>query len=286
MISAEWFTYFYCPACRTTFLAPIPADLDRYYPPEYYPKPASLSELASAAEAEQYKIDLVTRFNANGRLLEIGPAMGAFAYLAKAAGFEVETVEMDADCCRFLEHVVGVRSIQSADARGTLMTLDSYDAIALWHVIEHVPDPWETLNAASDHLRPGGVLVVATPNPAAFQFRVFGRYWAHVDAPRHLQLIPVESLTQWAAASGLRVALQTTTDSGGLGWNLFGWQESLANLVAGRLGRRWTPTLVGRALSRLMRPIERGSHFRGSTYTLVLQRISPPQPSPQGGGRS
>src|ERR1700736_422268 len=74
----ERFTYYRCPNCTLTFLSPIPDDLDRYYPPEYYPMPASLAELATVAEAERYKIDLVRRIVSGGRLLEIGPATGSF----------------------------------------------------------------------------------------------------------------------------------------------------------------------------------------------------------------
>jgi len=271
-LSQETFTYYRCPNCTMTFLEPIPEDLGRYYPPAYYPMPASLAELATVAEGERYKIDLVRRFTTSGRLLEIGPATGAFAYLAKQAGFQVEAIEMDAACCQFLEQAVGVRAIRSDHAAQVLGTLDGYDAIALWHVIEHVPDPWETLDAAAQRLRPGGILVIATPNPASFQLRIFGRYWAHLDAPRHLELLRVERLIRWAGGAGLQVALQTTNDPGGLGWNLFGWIESLANLWARATGRRWTPTPLGRAASRLMRPIERGPGFRGATYTLILRR--------------
>jgi SAM-dependent methyltransferase len=271
-LSDEDFTYYRCPSCGVTFLSAIPDDLGRYYPPEYYPMPGSLAELATVAEAERYKIDLVRRYKPQGRLLEIGPATGAFAYLAKQAGFMVEAIEMDAACCQFLEQVVGVRAIHSADAAGALGGLDGYDAIALWHVIEHLPDPWETLDAARQRLRPGGVLLIATPNPASFQFRIFGRYWAHLDAPRHLELLPVERLIRWGEGAGLRVVLKTTTDPGGLGWNLFSWEESLANLVARSTGRRRTPILPGRGLSRLMRPVERGRRFLGTTYTLVFQR--------------
>jgi SAM-dependent methyltransferase len=271
-LSDEQFTYYRCPNCHLTFLSPVPNDLGRYYPPEYYPMPASLAELARAAEAERYKIDLVRRLATAGHLLEIGPATGTFAYLAKQAGFEVDTIEMDAACCAFLERVVGVRAVRSADAAGALATLDTYDVIVLWHVIEHLADPWETLEAAQRHLGPGGVLVIATPNPASFQFRIFGRYWAHLDAPRHLELIPVERLTSWAEGVGLSVVLKTTTDAGGLGWNLFGWIESLANLAARVTGRRRVPTLLGRISSRLMRPIERGPGFHAATYTVALQR--------------
>ena len=60
----------------------------------------------------------------------------------------------------------------------------------MFQIIEHLIDPWDTLQAAAESLLPGGVLVVATPNPGAFQFRFLRGRWTHVDAPRHTALIP------------------------------------------------------------------------------------------------
>lgn len=49
----------------------------------------------------------------DGRLLEVGPAHGAFALQASEGGFDVTTIEMDERCCRHLESVVGVTAIHS-----------------------------------------------------------------------------------------------------------------------------------------------------------------------------
>jgi hypothetical protein len=147
-----------------------------------------------------------------------------------------------------------------------------YDAIALWHVLEHLPDPWETLEAAAATLSPTGVLVLAAPNPKAMQFSLFKRYWTHLDAPRHLQLIPLPTLRERALSWGLQPVFETTTDAGGLGWNAFGWQMSFRNL-ADAAGVERVPTIVGRVAGRLARPIER-SGTRGSTYTIVLQKVA------------
>src|SRR5512143_1623848 len=99
-ISERSFVYHKCTSCRLIFLHPIPDDLSEYYPHVYYPLPESLETLAKNAAGERYKIELVRRFVESGKLLEIGPATGGFAYLAKQAGFDVEAIEMDSRCCR------------------------------------------------------------------------------------------------------------------------------------------------------------------------------------------
>jgi hypothetical protein len=255
-------------------MAEPPEDLSTFYPDDYYVLPSSVEELARVAEGERYKLDIVQRFLTSGRLLEIGPAVGGFAFLAKEAGFQVETIEMDARCCDFLRDVAGVGVTRSADPRSVLERSHGYDVVALWHVLEHLPDPWETLEAAAAALSTGGVLVLAAPNPESLQFSLFKSRWTHLDAPRHLQLIPLHTLKDKALSWGLQPVFETATDQGGLGWNAFGWQMSFRN-VARAAGVKKVPTIVGRVAGRVTRPIER-SGLRGSTYTLVLQKGTPP----------
>ncbi len=202
-ITREKFHYFRCSSCSLIFLSPIPQDLGKYYPNDYYSIPSSLVELARIAEAEHYKIDIVKQFSARGRLLEIGPAFGSFLYLAKQSGFNAEAIEMDPKCCKFISETIGIKAIQSNDPSETLkQSIEEYDIIALWHVIEHLPDPLKTLKAILRRLKPGGILVIAAPNPEAFQFRVLGRFWPHVDAPRHLNLIPLSLLSKEMSPMG------------------------------------------------------------------------------------
>jgi len=53
-------------------------------------------------------------------------------------------------------------SISSSQHKGP------YDVITLWHVIEHLPNPWEILDAVYASLKPGGVLALASPNSDTF----------------------------------------------------------------------------------------------------------------------
>jgi SAM-dependent methyltransferase len=272
-LSSWSFAYCVCGNCRTLQIAETPLDLAQFYPSGYYAIPNSRHELMAKAEGERFKLEIVQRFVRTGRLLEIGPAVGGFALLAKDAGFDVDTVEMDARCCEFLRDIVGVKATHSTDPAAYIKQSEPFDVIALWHVLEHLPNPRETLRAAAERLSESGVLVIAVPNPESFQFALFGTSWAHLDAPRHLQLIPARFLRRLVRGWGLSAVLETTSDVGGLGWNAFGWQMSLQNL-ARVAGLRYMPPLIGRVLCRISRPLERRGR-RGSTYTMVLRKEAP-----------
>lgn len=269
-ITRETFDHYRCPKCGLIFISPIPQNLGDYYPDQYYYIPETVDFLEANSAPEQYKIEIIQRYVKQGRLLEIGPSMGCFTYLAKRAGFEAEAIEMDARCSAFLNDVAGIPTVNSSDTCAALKTLKPFDVIALWHVIEHLPDPWETLEAISQRLNPGGILVLAAPNPDAFQFHILGRYWPHVDAPRHVMLIPSQVLVEKMAALGMKVELVTTTDEGGLGWNVFGWEFFFGNLSKRPRIKRVLRKL-GRMAASILAPIEK-MEGKGSAYTMVFRK--------------
>jgi SAM-dependent methyltransferase len=269
-ISDREFEYHRCPACGLILLSHVPDDLSPYYPAEYYPVPQSVAELLERAKPEAYKLEIVLSHVRSGRLLEVGPAYGNFACLAKEAGFDVVTVEMDSRCCRFLENTLGVRAINSLNVETAVAPLDSLDVAALWHVVEHLRAPWTALEAIARKIRPGGILVIATPNPLAWQFRVLGRRWPHVDAPRHLFLIPPAALSEFLRGVGFQVVSLTTTDFGSIGWNTFGWQVWLGNYFRSQPMKVGTH-LAGRLLGKILSPVER-REGTGSAYTLVAMK--------------
>ncbi len=270
--AAAPFEYERCSACRSYFLTNVPADLARHYPPDYHGRPTG-AELERLAQAERPKLDLVRGVAGTGSMLEIGPGIGLFARAAVLAGFHVTAVEMDPGCCAHLEAVVGARAIQSDQPEAALAGLGSFDAIVMWHVIEHLPRPWAVLEAAAEHLAPGGALVVATPNPEALQFRLLGGRWAHVDAPRHLYLISESELRRKAAELGLVHVTSTTRDAAGRHWNRFGWEYAVRRYPARHPSTYWTQS-AARVLAAAMTPMEtRG--MAGTAYTTIFTRSAP-----------
>jgi 2-polyprenyl-3-methyl-5-hydroxy-6-metoxy-1,4-benzoquinol methylase len=269
-VSQEVFNHYKCSQCKLIFISPIPGNLADYYPETYHFIPDSDEYLEITSIPERYKIELVQRFICSGRLLEIGPSYGTFTYLAKKAGFEVDAIEMDIKCCQFLDTIVGVNAINSSDPVSVLQQRKSYDVIVLWHVIEHLSDPWETLDAIYDGLNPGGIVVLAAPNPDSFQFKIMGRYWPHVDAPRHLMLIPMRLLAEKLEAKGMQEELVTTTDKGSIGWNTFGWEFFFTNLSSNSYIKK-VLRLIGQLVSLLFSPIEK-TECKGSAYTIIFRK--------------
>lgn len=268
-ITQRRFRYRRCRHCQSYFLADVPADLGRYYPDEYYELPDA-DELDGLAAGEWPKLELLAPAGAHGRLVEIGAGFGVFARAARQAGYEVTAIEMDRRCCDYLESVVGVEAIQSDRPEQALAGLPPSRAIALWHALEHLPDPWAVLAAAAANLEPEGVLAIAMPNPQAVQFRLLRGRWAHVDAPRHLYLIPAAELTRRAAAAGLDRLELTTSDLAGRHWNRFGWEYALRRFPARRPGSRRL-VIASQVVERALRPLEsRG--LAGTAYSAVFRK--------------
>jgi 2-polyprenyl-3-methyl-5-hydroxy-6-metoxy-1,4-benzoquinol methylase len=266
-ITPQRFHYRRCRSCQTTFLADLPDDLERYYPEDYYELP-SLAELDRAASAEAPKLALLRPFVTDGPLVEIGAAFGIFARAAQQAGFDVTAIEMDARCCEYLVDVVGVRAVRSNAPEQTLADLGPSRAIVLWHVLEHLPRPWEVLEQAAKRLETGGALALATPNPDSLQFRLLGARWAHVDAPRHLFLIPFAALRTRVERLGLELGQVTTSDPAGRYWNVFGWEHALRRHPARHPSTRLTRT-CSRLLALGLAPLER-RNMNGAAYTAVF----------------
>jgi SAM-dependent methyltransferase len=263
------FEYRECRECATLYLVDVPADLGRYYPPEYYPIGAE----QAAAESDRAKVALLRRFVTGGPLIEVGPGAGGFAAQASRSGFDVRAIEMDERACHHLR-MLGVETVHSAEPDRELARMAPSRAIVLWHVFEHLTRPVALLRAAAANLEPGGVLLLAVPNPGSFQLRVLGARWPHVDAPRHLQLVPAATLVRLAGQAGLAPLALVGADRTGRDWNVFGWQHVLVRLNSAPARRR-AAFGVAAVLAELLAPVERRG-LRGSTYSAVFRKDAGP----------
>jgi SAM-dependent methyltransferase len=79
---------------------------------------------------------------------------------------------------------------------------DSFDAVTMSHVIEHVHDPLADLADAFRLLRPGGLLFIDTPNIDALGHQIYGPHWRGLEPPRHLVIFNVKALQGALAKTG------------------------------------------------------------------------------------
>lgn len=117
-----------------------------------------------------------------GRLLDIGCADGFFLQLAQKRGWAVAGVELSAPMAKHAARSLAAPVVSDLAELGPM----DFDAITLWEVIEHLPDPLAELRRCRAHLRPGGVLMLSTPNTGHWQAQRAPEQWESYRPPSHL----------------------------------------------------------------------------------------------------
>ncbi len=148
-------------------------------------------------------------FVPGGLVLDVGCGAGNQLELLQRAGWRTMGVDFDERAVavarsRGLDVVVG-------DLGSAGFPKGHFDAVTMIHVIEHVPDPFETLVGARGILKPGGRLLVITPNARSWGHRRFGHSWRGLEPPRHLQIFTTPSLVSLCEAAGFHIEHETTS---------------------------------------------------------------------------
>jgi 2-polyprenyl-3-methyl-5-hydroxy-6-metoxy-1,4-benzoquinol methylase len=138
-----------------------------------------------------------------GRLLDIGAGTGAFAGHMQEQGWEVIGLEPDETARERASTRYGL-TLLPAEQLYTLPA-ESYDAITLWHVLEHVHALHPYLEQLKKLLRRGGRIFIAVPNYTSYDAKVYGGYWAAYDVPRHLYHFSPDAMEKLLEQHGLQL---------------------------------------------------------------------------------
>lgn len=138
-----------------------------------------------------------------GRLLEIGSGAGLFAKAFARAGWSVIGVEVNPAGAGFAREQLGL-DVRSLYAEDLDVPPGSQDVVAMMDVIEHVPDPAATVATALRFLRPGGILLLQTPNLNALSRYALGTPWAVLSPAEHLYYFTEDTLTRLLTKTGYR----------------------------------------------------------------------------------
>lgn len=132
------------------------------------------------------------------KLLELGCAFGPFLHAAAQAGATVCGVDLNPSAVQYVKTKLGLPAVVGNIDDLTQLAIDAqYDIVALWYVIEHVPDPERLLRQIAAVLPPGGLLCFATPNASG----ISGRR----NMQRFLARNPIDHYTAWSPASARRL---------------------------------------------------------------------------------
>ncbi|HMH20322.1 MAG TPA: class I SAM-dependent methyltransferase [Puia sp.] len=138
-----------------------------------------------------------------GSLLDIGAGTGAFAAYMKQHGWEVNGLEPDESAREVAASRYGLRLLPT-EQLGDLLP-ESFDAITLWHVLEHVHTLHPYLEQLKKLLKREGRIFIAVPNYTSYDAAVYKSHWAAYDVPRHLYHFSPDALRNLLHIHGLKL---------------------------------------------------------------------------------
>lgn len=109
---------------------------------------------------------------AKGSVLEVGGGNGFYLEAAKELGFErVAGVEPSVEAVAVAR--VDIKPFMIVDMlRENIVTKNSFDLVTMFHVMDHLPDPLETISICLETLKPGGTFLVAVHNSKSWSARL------------------------------------------------------------------------------------------------------------------
>jgi SAM-dependent methyltransferase len=219
-----------CDGCGLGRLHPPPARaaITGFYQPDYYgtagtkfrPFVERMVRLAGSSHVRS----LTEGLPRGARVLDVGCGRGVLLSALANRGFEVygfeisEAAAVGADLRASIRIADDLREVGYPDGH--------FDEVIVWHVLEHLPEPRETLCEIRRIIRDGGRLAVAVPNFSSFQARWARAAWFHLDAPRHLFHFPLPALERLIEQCGFA---PMSVHHFSLRQNPFGWVQSYLN---------------------------------------------------------
>lgn len=132
----------------------------------------------------------IEKFQPGGTILEVGFGTGGFVRELQETGrWKVEGLEPNEAAATYVEQTTGIRVFKDT-LDHAMLDEEYYDAVVMWCVLEHLYHPIDDLKKIFRILKPGGWVFFSVPNCESLGKKVFGKYWAGWDLPRHLNLFP------------------------------------------------------------------------------------------------
>ena len=213
-VSNDFFEIWHCSNCSLRFTQTVPSatNIGIYYQSANYVSHTDTNKglinrlyhfvrqftLKSKLKLVQQYTELQT-----GALLDVGAGTGYFSRIMTTAGWQVTALEPDTTARKLAFEKDGLLLQDVAN----LYYLESnqFDAITLWHVLEHVHDLQGYLDKFYDLLKPNGKLIIAVPNYTSADAKQYVESWAAYDVPRHLYHFSPQSIDALAKLKGFTV---------------------------------------------------------------------------------
>jgi SAM-dependent methyltransferase len=220
-----------CEQCGTAFTDPKPSseELEVSYSRSYYGpenvKFVSLVEGIVGWITQRRARWIHQKIKPHSRILEIGCGRGLLLGALARLGHECHGSERSSLAAKRAQSTVGIR-VYTAPLDSCNLEKSSFDLVILWHDLEHLERPDQTLIQVFQLLGDNGLLVLEVPNLSSLQSQLSGKHWLHLDIERHLFHFTADGLRKLLKATGFSVV-----EEGTFSWEQcpFGVLQSLLN---------------------------------------------------------
>ncbi len=149
------------------------------------------------------RLDVIP-FTGEGRLLDIGCGNGRYLSTMRKLGWQTSGVEKSPKASRYAREELHL-DVNTGDLLDSKYHDKSFDAVTMWHSLEHLYEPFQTLKEIGRMLNNDGLLVVAVPNIDSFVAKIFKTYWYGLQLPIHLIAFTPDSITKMLKSAGFDV---------------------------------------------------------------------------------
>jgi SAM-dependent methyltransferase len=206
-----------CAACGTVY-APAYADPDEVFVDGYFEGGAGSYGIDTAhprfqaflAEVCARRCAFIESLTPVSSLLDVGCGGGELLRAALARGWRAAGAEPMAEAAELARSRAPGADVRTGLSSQVGFAERSFDVVCAFHVLEHMPDTRAFLRELAGFARPGGLVVVETPNYASRLRRVRGEHWLHLRPLEHLVHFTPDTMRAALAGAGLRPLRVTT----------------------------------------------------------------------------
>lgn len=213
-VSGQQFAIVECQHCTLRFTQDVPdqENIGKFYKSEDYISHTNTSKgLINNLYQKvrnvtmKQKLGIIKKYTGlqKGALLDVGCGTGSFLNVMQSEGWKVTGLEPDADARDLAKQLHELKVLPSHEIFN--LQAATYNAITMWHVLEHVHQLHEYVEQLKNLLLANGKLFIAVPNYTSRDAKVYVKYWAAYDVPRHLYHFSPQSMEVLVQQHGLKV---------------------------------------------------------------------------------
>jgi len=207
--SGETYEVQICQACTFAMTqdAPSEEDMGKYYNFDNYMSHADAAESMVDKLYHQVrdwmfvkKEKWIKNHTSGSRLLDLGAGTGYFVKYMQSKGYSITGVEPEPGARKTAKEKLDIE-LQSMEAMSQFEE-GSFDAITMWHVLEHIHEIDVYFDTINKVLKKDGVLFIAVPNYTSAAKKAYEEYWNGWDVPKHLWHFSPSSMNTLAKNKG------------------------------------------------------------------------------------